>query len=622
MKQFQQYGLAAAVASIAAGSVAVNAQLPQVSSTESGDLAIVPYYTVLDGKNTGIHIINTTESTQVVKVRLRRGADSKDALDFNLVMSPLDEWTANIGAGGSTGVKVTTNDTTCTVPAFPAGGAEMPDTYAEGATEGYVEIIGMGQASSEASGLAVAAEHGATGVPASCALVRNHFFRVPATKVGDTQVKGTHSSNVLSSGVCSTAAVAAATALSPLCYGSSTAIGAGAAYDAAFGGNLGFADDKERAAAAYNVTLLEPTDDRAFKVSYFITDSTGGLEAGDNAFMVEGFSDSPMATNQQPLSFGTDGKLNYDPLNFELPNLAYGAYPSTNTVRKLSGATTTSSIGDGSMFTGLRAAVDTESLINDWASFDTADGTVATDWVVTLPGQYAMNNPICDLYDSYTSAATACKFATSAGDTSGKITSAGTLDDDELPLILSSNVANSNTGEGSRLLLWDREEQSLNGEDPTVDSELGFSPGGSAGEPAVEATLNREVNVLVFGPEGSEGVLGSADLQDEDYGLMVVASPEGGDRGWAQLTIDPKNTAPGLWSVGVDAPADDANVDPNATNGFGEMNDMAGADQTIAVGFAVWERSFAEQAGNYSRMVEHTTTSSSGSARALASSVR
>ena len=53
-----------------------------VSRSETGDLAIIPYYTVLDGTNTGMHIINTTESTQVVKVRLRRGTDSKDALDF------------------------------------------------------------------------------------------------------------------------------------------------------------------------------------------------------------------------------------------------------------------------------------------------------------------------------------------------------------------------------------------------------------------------------------------------------------------------------------------------------------------------------------------------------------
>ena len=188
MKQFQKYGVAAAVASLAAGAVA-----QEVSNTESGDLAIIPYYTVLDGKNTGMHIINTTDSTQVVKVRLRRGADSKDALDFNLVMSPRDEWTANIGAGSSemSPVLVTTNDTTCTVPAFPEGGAAMPTTYGTGAGEGYVEIIAMGQpagpttAIAELQHLALAAKHqAATGAPLSCDLVRANFYRVAAEDVG------------------------------------------------------------------------------------------------------------------------------------------------------------------------------------------------------------------------------------------------------------------------------------------------------------------------------------------------------------------------------------------------------------------------------------------------------
>ena len=123
MKQFQKVGLAAAVATVAAGTVAHRLA---VSRTETGDLAIIPYYTVLDGTNTGMHIINTTDSTQVVKVRLRRGTDSKDALDFNLVMSPRDEWTANIGPGGANGVLVTTNDTTCTVPAFPEAALQCP----------------------------------------------------------------------------------------------------------------------------------------------------------------------------------------------------------------------------------------------------------------------------------------------------------------------------------------------------------------------------------------------------------------------------------------------------------------------------------------------------------------
>ena len=56
MKQFQKFGVAAAVASVAAGAVAT-----AVSRSETGDLAIIPYYTVLDGMNTGMHIINTTD---------------------------------------------------------------------------------------------------------------------------------------------------------------------------------------------------------------------------------------------------------------------------------------------------------------------------------------------------------------------------------------------------------------------------------------------------------------------------------------------------------------------------------------------------------------------------------
>ena len=79
---------------------------------------------------------------------------------------------------------------------------------------------------------------------------------------------------------------------------------------------------------ASNLSVMTDADDNALKVSYFITDSDGGLEAGDNAVMVSGFAAAPMMTNQQPLSFGTAGVLQFDPLNFELPNLAYGAYES------------------------------------------------------------------------------------------------------------------------------------------------------------------------------------------------------------------------------------------------------------------------------------------------------
>ena len=566
MKQFQKYGVAAAVASLAAGAVA-----QEVSNTESGDLAIIPYYTVLDGKNTGMHIINTTDSTQVVKVRLRRGADSKDALDFNLVMSPRDEWTANIGAGGDTGVQVTTNDTTCTVPAFPNGVAQMPDTYAEGATEGYVEIIAMGQPTAETMHLAIAAEHTTAGVPFSCDLVRQHFYRVAgdaAVVAVDADVRGTHTSSLLSSGFC--------TAVNKSVAGDVTALQV-----CAFG-------------TAQNLTNMTDADDNALKVSFFVTDSAGGLEAGDNAVMVSGFAGAPMMTNQQPLSFGTAGILQFDPLNFELPNLAYGAYPSSVSARSDAAAT---AITDGSLFDGFREATDAEALINDWASFEAADGSsVAADWVVTLPGQYTMANPICEVYDAYSLAATACN-ATAAA--------AAAVDQDELPLILASSTTVNPLAGNSNLALWDREEQPLSNPDVPGDDELGFSPGGSAGDPTQLAVLNREVNVISW---NGMSVLNTADTQEEDLGLGVNVDVPGADRGWAELTIDPQTAAGGTWSLtGVD----DGNVLPaTADVPAGGFTAVANPDHTSVVGFAIWERQFEGQAGNYGRMVEHSTISS------------
>ena len=44
---------------------------------------------------------------------------------------------------------------------------------------------------------------------------------------------------------------------------------------------------------------------------------------------------------------------------------------------------------------------------------------------------------------------------------------------------------------------------------------------------------------------------------------------------------------------------------------------FAVSGKIAVVGFAVWQRSFAEQAGNYGRMVEHSTVASSGSNRGL-----
>jgi hypothetical protein len=141
-------------------------------------------------------------------------------------------------------------------------------------------------------------------------------------------------------------------------------------------------------AAAANIIATNSDSVNPLKVSFMITDSEGGLEFGDNAVMVEGFSAAPMMTNQQALSFGTDGVLNYDALNFELPNLNQGALTETAASLTRLSPTAACSMTCVPHLTLTR-------LMNDWASFETDTATVATDWVVTLARSVHNDEPIC-----------------------------------------------------------------------------------------------------------------------------------------------------------------------------------------------------------------------------------
>lgn len=175
---FKPLGLAAAVATATAGYAGVvNAQSTDLAAeTLLGDLAIVPYYTVMDGYATGVSVINTSERTQALKVRFRRAEDSMDALDFNVVLSPADVYTGYVQLNGDD-IKFISNDNSCTVPAYPEGGFTMPSIYREGAETGYIEILSMGSPVSEDAAVAVAAKHDSDGVPANCDYVRDNFFK-------------------------------------------------------------------------------------------------------------------------------------------------------------------------------------------------------------------------------------------------------------------------------------------------------------------------------------------------------------------------------------------------------------------------------------------------------------
>jgi len=268
---FKPLGIAAAVAAASAGFANVASAQPAVANNALGDLALVPYYTVNDEWITGIHIVNTSDKTQVVKFRFRRAEDSLDALDFNIVMSPWDVYAGTLRDEGDT-IFWSAGDTTCTVPAANADGQlVMPDIYRPGAETGYVEIIAMGAPTSETMPIAVAAKHSGQSAnpaltPKDCGAVRSNFFA--------NGVSGT------TRGV-----IDNATSYQP----TTTAV---------VGGDNTYEDSGD-----------------VLKVSYFIRDNATGIEFGDNAVHIAGFIEEPTITNQQ---FGyLSGDLN----GFDFPDL-------------------------------------------------------------------------------------------------------------------------------------------------------------------------------------------------------------------------------------------------------------------------------------------------------------
>lgn len=204
-----------------------------------GDAAFVPYYTVQEGWVTGVHIINASAYTQVIKVRLRRAEDSLDILDFNLILSPEDVWTGTL-SGDESEMRFVTEDDSCTAPELLDNGDGK--TYAPvfgeriaGAQEGYIEVIGMGQADPDQP-ISRAALH-VNGKPVNCNNVRSNFFADAITNFDET-------------------------------------------------------------AGSNGDSLYMDTED-VLKVSYFIRDSNTGIEFGNDAVHLQLFGFEPMMSHQQ-----------------------------------------------------------------------------------------------------------------------------------------------------------------------------------------------------------------------------------------------------------------------------------------------------------------------------------
>ena len=578
---FKPLGLAAAVAAVTAGYAGVANAQTTVPNNGIGDAALVPYYTVQEGFGTGIHVINTSNRTQVVKFRFRRGSDSLDALDFNIVMSPYDEWTGFMDDTDGT-ISVRTQDSTCTAPLFEDGRFAMPNIYRSGADEGYIEVIAMGSPEDEDMPLAYFAEHvdkDGVDVPRNCQFVEDNFLDATfGAALSPKDPRGVHT-NLASAG-------------------------------------LWIADDDDDFATycdgdldddEADLCITEYEDGGDFlKVSWFIRDSAAGLEFGNDAVHLAGFSGDAMMTHQEQGVFS--GNLR----GFDFPNLN-GSSPATSAapfgifppwapeLDKYEEIRDTDVLG-------------VTSIINDWSN--NPDLNVGTDWIITIPGQYIMlDQPLYGL---------------TLGNPGGLDTTqpggiiGGAVDELGEPIVCGSNYA---AGGGSVELpvcdhrdlpvvaafsVFDREENRA--APPPGDRDVVISPS-IPGLPPNTTVLRHEVNVVHWGE----------DVFVSDYDEVDVSALTGllapAVSGWAKLNISSRESVTGAplgkictWDATYFNPANQtlpgqALYDPNMPMSCADV-DPAGRPPMI--GFVAWQRSFpANPDGNYGRAIEHSFESGS-----------
>jgi len=149
---------------VAGVSVATPSQAVVMSDDGTGEVLIYPLYTVQGPttapRTTLMTIVNHSATEyKAVKVRFHEAHNSRDALDFNLYLSPGDVWTGSVSRDPATGIaSLNTSDKSCTLPkevmtqtftfstaaftqaSFNDGGNQDPLRT----NEGYVEVIEMG----------------------------------------------------------------------------------------------------------------------------------------------------------------------------------------------------------------------------------------------------------------------------------------------------------------------------------------------------------------------------------------------------------------------------------------------------------------------------------------------
>ena len=555
--QLKPLGLAVALAAAGAFTADAAYARPEVAAAERGDLALVPYYTVRGEWVTGLHIVNTSAHTQVVKLRFRRATDGMNALDFNLVMAPRDVYAGFLSDNASGAIAWTSPDTTCTVPATRGKRLEMPAIYRAGAESGTIEIIAMGAPADErqpiaraarpappAAGSSVSTAAAPASMPLDCAAVRSNFFADGAgTAAGATTRPGVESNLTTWQAASSAAAIEA-------------------------GGRNTYVDSGD-----------------VLKVSYFIRDNATGIEFGDNAVHVSGFLAEAAITNQQY------GVLSGDLNGLDFPDLNGGVPLARGPGAGAPGA----AIRRG-RFEALRAsdALGVNRILNEWSA-NPANG-VEMDWVLTLPGQYTMLN-----LPRYAAALAAGRAgvptlggagrprpnprcprvstpAPTSTPTSTPTRAAAECDYRDMPVELAFTAYNREAFRG----------QAASGT---------LVPGPQPPAVSVKTYLPKVANVITFG--GRRAALGASDAE--------VSAARGQPYGWVSARLKSVDDELRVcdWDFAQDRSAGFGAAAGEALQGALVCSSVTGAVPVI--GFAAWSRRVAANpAASYGRIVEHS----------------
>jgi hypothetical protein len=534
------------VSALPAGSVgdaqpAVAAGDPYVNPNGLGQALIFPYYSVRNGLKSLFNITNTANYAVAVKVRFHEGHNSRDALDFNIVLSPEDVWTGWIEDSAS-GPVVMTDDNSCVVGAPDikttgqalsnvAYGTTVPSFQDEGdnsierTREGYVEVIAMGKAYAAAVGVSGTTTALATLAEATAGAV----YSPAAAATGNTAYYATHQAN----GNPRDCSIVDGNFLAPTTAPQTLPV----SFPFVDTGTADLGDGDPIAAGEFSA--LAATEN-PLKGNFSIINAGTGIGAGNAAVAIADFMDAVV--------IAADASKANDNL-ITAQNFPYFLEPS---LASRDGIWTNTGLVD--VDAGLMSA----SIVNEWAQ-NTATGAV-TDWVVTFPTKgFHVDNEVRDGTDFVKStAASATQQNIQAASNQWRT---GALATQIVSDPFQDNIDNNGAAVGVGILGYNREEQG-------VTATLGnttpspFPPGG-----VTALSLQGEANLISFSPAGTASALGGQNFVLNFDVSATLANPA--PNGWAQVTFN--DVAGGGTTLPVVGYAFKSRNQGDATLSFGQV---------------------------------------------------